>query len=51
MMKVIDTYDKSYCDNCGQWVYVFDIVTDKDAHAMTLCKDCLLELMKGIIER
>ena len=50
-MKVIDTYDKGYCDNCEEWVYVFDIVTEKGTHTMTLCKDCLLKLMKGIIER
>lgn len=50
-MKVLDTYDKDGCDNCGAYTYVFDLVDKNDECRLRLCKKCLLELLRAIIER
>ena len=50
-MKVIEQYEKHYCDNCEEYTYTFAIQTQRGLTHLTLCKKCLLELLKGIIER
>lgn len=51
-MKVQESDNKRYCDNCGEYTYVFDISTETDEYPqLTLCKKCLLKLLKAIIER
>ena len=50
-MKVIEQYEKHNCDNCEEYTYTFEIQTKDGVRYLTLCKKCLLELLKGIIER
>lgn len=50
-MKVQETNDKYNCDNCCEYTYVFEILTRDGVYNMRLCKKCLLELLKAIIER
>lgn len=50
-MKVIETDDKYFCSNCDQYVYGFHIKTKDGERQMTLCKDCLLELLDAIVRR
>ena len=42
---------KRECDECGAYDYVFDIKLEDDHITLTLCKKCLLQLLKAIIER
>lgn len=54
-MKVIESEEKRFCDNGYTW----DIYTSKDSAVpedecypqMSLCKKCLVELFKAILER
>lgn len=50
-MIVEELYEKSYCDNCEEYTYAFEIKTKDEIRHLTLCKKCLLELLKAIIER
>lgn len=50
-MTVEELYEKSCCDNCEDYTYVFEIKTKDGIRQLSLCKKCLLELLKGIIER
>lgn len=50
-MKVEESCDKGHCNNCDSYDYVFDIETKDGSVELTLCKKCLLELLKAIIER
>ena len=50
-MIVEELYEKSYCDNCEEYIYAFEIKTKDGIRHLTLCKKCLLELLKAIIER
>lgn len=50
-MIVEELYEKSYCDNCEEYTYAFEIKTKDGIRQLTLCKKCLLELLKAIIER
>lgn len=58
-MKVIESDEKRFCDNCNTYGYTWDIYTSKDSEMpedecypqMSLCKKCLVELFKAILER
>lgn len=51
-MKLVESDYKYTCDECEDYTYVFQIETrDEDYHQMRLCKRCLLDLLKLIIER
>ena len=51
-MKVEELYEKDYCDNCDVYsADVFKIRTTDDTVIIRLCKKCLLQLLKAIIER
>lgn len=51
-MKVEENLDhKRCCDNCDAVDYVYEIVFDDGIEVLKLCKTCLLELSKAIIER
>ena len=51
-MKVVEErYEEHYCDNCDKHDYVFEIKTKEDEVILRLCKKCLLQLLKAIIER
>lgn len=50
-MTVEEYYDKGYCDNCDEYTYVFRVNTKNGAVVLTLCKKCLLQLLKAIVER
>lgn len=50
-MIVEELYEKSHCDNCDEYTYAFEIKTKDGTRCLTLCKKCLLELLKAIIER
>lgn len=58
-MKVEETRDKNCCDECGEYDYAFEIRVrsgrdedeKKDYALLTLCKPCLLKLLKAIVER
>lgn len=50
-MKVEECYDKLYCDNCDTYTYVFEIKNKDNEYVLKLCKKCLLQLLKAIIER
>lgn len=50
-MKVEDTFESS-CDNCGEYVdKLYTIYDDNGNIIIRLCKQCLLNLLKAIIER
>lgn len=50
-MIVEEHWDKLYCDNCDDYAYCFLIKTKDGITQLGLCKKCLLELLKAIIER
>lgn len=50
-MIVEEYYRKNHCDNCEEYTVVFEIKTKDEIVHLRLCKTCLLELLKGIIER
>lgn len=58
-MKVIESEEKRFCDNCYTYGYTWDVYTSKDSAVpeeecypqMSLCKKCLMELFKEILER
>jgi hypothetical protein len=50
-MYVEEYYDKSYCDNCDDYTYVFLVKSKNGSIELRLCKKCLLQLLKAIIER
>ena len=58
-MKVIESDEKRICDNCYIYDYTWDIYTNKGFAVpeeecypqMSLCKKCLVELFKEILER
>ena len=50
-MKVIEYYDKTECDNCHKWTYVFTVETSDGEYRIRLCKDCLLKLLDAIVRR
>lgn len=50
-MKVIEYYDKTECEECHKWTYVFIIEIGDDEYKIKLCKDCLLKLLDAIIRR
>lgn len=50
-MKVLYEYEKRICDNCGDYEETFIIANNNGETVIRLCKKCLLELLKGIIER
>ena len=57
-MKVIESENKHFCDNCDDYGYTWDIYTSADSampgtecYRMSLCKKCLMELFKAILER
>lgn len=54
MITVKESYDKRNCDDCDTYDYVFEIRTssdDDDWCSLKLCKKCLLQLLKAIVER
>lgn len=50
-MRIEETYDKTTCDECGDYTYAFKVVTSDGVVILELCKKCLLQLLKAIIER
>lgn len=60
-MKIIESDEKRFCNNCYTYGYTWDIYTGKDSAvpkeecypeiSMSLCKKCLVELFKAILER
>ena len=50
-MKIEANYDERDCDECGDYTYTFKVVTSDGVVVLELCKKCLLELLKAIIER
>lgn len=50
-MEVIETYEKSDCENCGKYEYLYEIRRSNGNVMLTLCKHCPLELLKAIVER
>ena len=58
-MKVIESEKKHFCDNCDDYGRTWDIYTSEDSAGprkewhprMALCKKCLMELFKAILER
>ena len=56
-MKLQETYDKDICEECDEYTYVFKIDIGDDIeggfpeHRIRLCKKCLLNLFKLILER
>ena len=50
-MIVEDRGDKHYCDNCEEYTYIFEIKTQNGCCYLRLCKKCLLQLLKAIVER
>ena len=50
-MLVQENYDKHHCDNCEDYTYVFEIKLQNEEVVLRLCKKCLLQLLKAIVER
>lgn len=53
-MKLEETYDRYSCDECDTYDYLFTITIGDCAETSretSLCKSCLLKLLKLIIER
>ena len=59
-MTLEETWDKEYCEECGEYDYVWELRVkyydddDSDSNGyvqVRLCKKCLLKLMKLIVER
>ena len=50
-MMVEELYGRAQCDNCGEIELAFEIKTKDGVRQLKLCKKCLLELLKAIIER
>lgn len=51
-MELTESEYKHSCDECDAYTYVFEIETrDENYPEMRLCKKCLLQLLKLIIER
>jgi hypothetical protein len=51
-MKLEETDYKYSCDECDTYDYLFEIETQpENYHSIRLCKKCLLNLLKMIIER
>ena len=50
-MKVEEYYEKKCCTNCEKYTYVHNIVLSDGTIVLSLCKECLLKLLKGLIER
>ena len=52
MIRVEESNDKECCSACDKYGYLFEIrIGDNEWPELRLCKKCLLELMKAIIER
>lgn len=58
-MKVVESNDKHFCDECDEYGYTYDIYVHR-GHAeedqscypsLQLCKSCLMKLFKAILER
>ena len=51
-MKITETDDKRPCEECDGYGYAFELKLKTDKYpTVTLCKNCLLKLLKAIIER
>lgn len=51
-MKVEKTFDKSFCSNCDEYCdELYEVCDDYGNIIIKLCKQCLLNLLKAIIER
>ena len=51
-MKLEESWDKYHCDECGDYTYVFKLTLEGDEYeTISLCKSCLIKLLKAIIER
>jgi hypothetical protein len=52
-MRLVETDDKYSCDECGDYTYLYKLyIEDKIEYCpVNLCKKCLLNLLKLIIER
>lgn len=50
-MKVEELYYEGCCDECDKFTTVYDIYISKDYPVARLCHDCLMQLLKAIVER
>lgn len=51
-MKLEESDCKYSCDECDTYGYVFEVTTANNSYpSLRLCKKCLLELLKKIVER
>lgn len=50
-MRVEKSNYERTCDECGEFADAFEITLADGYTQMVLCKDCLMKLLKAIIER
>lgn len=50
-MLVARNYDVRSCDNCEREEELWEVSTKDGIVVMRLCRECLLELLKAIVER
>lgn len=46
-----DIYDDCLCDNCDKKKEVFNVRMKDGTIMLRLCKECLMNLLKAIVER
>ena len=50
-MTCKELYEKHHCNSCDEYTYVFKVTTSNEEYTLYLCKKCVLELLKAIVER
>lgn len=50
-MRVEELYHEGTCDECDSWTTVFEIYLSDGTRQLKLCRKCLMELLKAIVER
>jgi hypothetical protein len=50
-VKVEKLYYGGSCDDCGEWTTVYEIRSRDGYVVMKLCKGCMLDLIKAIMEK
>lgn len=50
-MRVFMDHNERCCDNCDKRAYVYNIHHTDGTVMVCLCKECLMKLLKAIIER
>ncbi len=50
-MRVFSDNNERCCDNCDKRAQVYNIRVEDGTIMRWLCKDCLMKLLKAIIER